>query len=101
MNQSEIMATWTKLDRCTGPAVHYPTQYDGQSELYCLREGKCTSTETTGPLDVVRCAWNGDHEIPGALDDDTPPGPDYWGTYLIWKFFEEHPRHNYRSTVGA
>ena len=97
-NQSDIVAMWRQLDGCTGPAAHYPTKYDGQSELYCLREGSCSAGSAgVGPLDVVRCAWSGDHEIPGALDDDTPIGPDYWGTYLIWKFFQDHPRQHYRQ----
>ena len=96
------MAVWGKLNRCSGASAHYPTHYDGQSGMYCLREGACGGGGAAAePLDVVRCAWAGDHEIPGALDDDTPDGPDFWGTKLIWQFFAEHPRRHQHNVTAA
>merc|ERR1712166_1725892 len=40
---------WKKANGCTGPISHYPTNYDGQSQLSCVSEGDCSGG------DVVRC----------------------------------------------
>jgi len=46
---------WMKSNDCYGPESHYPTEWDGQDELYCVSVGNCPGG------DVVKCSWNGGH----------------------------------------
>jgi hypothetical protein len=52
-----ILESIARVNNCTfGPAVHWPTSYDGKGEWYCSEPfGTC------GRYPVVRCTWNGKH----------------------------------------
>ena len=44
---------WKKANGCKEKASHWPTQWDGTRDFYCVSE--CADD------DVVRCSWNGGH----------------------------------------
>ena len=46
---------WKKANGCSGASSHYPTQFDGQSDFWCVQEGDCPGG------DVIRCSWKGGH----------------------------------------
>jgi len=46
---------WKKANGCTGAPRHWPTQWDGHKDFYCLQEGDCPGG------DVIRCSWDGGH----------------------------------------
>eukprot|EP00440_Ansanella_granifera_P039911 gb/GFBE01043287.1/.p1 GENE.gb/GFBE01043287.1/~~gb/GFBE01043287.1/.p1 ORF type:complete len:577 (+),score=93.70 gb/GFBE01043287.1/:1-1731(+) len=46
---------WKASNGCKGPDAHYPTEWDGQDQLYCVSVGNCPGG------DVVRCSWHGGH----------------------------------------
>lgn len=47
--------TLSQANGCTGAPRHWPTQWDGRKDFYCLQEGDCPGG------DVIRCSWDGGH----------------------------------------
>jgi hypothetical protein len=98
---------------------HFPTSFDHQSGLWCVRQGRCP-----GGVSVVRCAWQG---APGVsnlcgpfwlrfayvtlfLSSRNIEGGNAWtgghGMYpslaqLTWEFLAAHPRRSVAQTRGA
>ena len=52
-NGGEYSDGWKAANECEGPAAHWPTQWDGEDDFYCISE----CPEET----VVRCMWDGGH----------------------------------------
>ncbi len=46
---------WKKANGCSGATYHYPTEFDGQNDFWCVAEGECAGG------DVIRCSWRGGH----------------------------------------
>ena len=44
---------WKAANGCEGPGAHWPTQWDGEDDFWCIAE--CAEAS------VVRCMWDGGH----------------------------------------
>merc|ERR1711871_744009 len=55
----QVMGVWGEVNRCSGPPLHYPTEFDGDLEFWCWSsQGNCELAPT------VRCAHRGGHTWP-------------------------------------
>ena len=46
---------WKHANGCSGPSRHWPTEWDGLRDFWCIEEGDCAGGG------IVRCMWKGGH----------------------------------------
>jgi polyhydroxybutyrate depolymerase len=54
----DVMSVWGQVNSCSGPAFHYATPFDGDTDFWCW------SSEGTCERETVRCAFRGGHTWP-------------------------------------
>ena len=83
------MGAWRAANGCDGAPAQWPTRFDGDVGLYCVREGSCAAGGDAG---LVHCSWGGAHHVPGAADDptNTAQTPRFCGMRLMWDFLKVH-----------
>eukprot|EP00039_Didymoeca_costata_P019040 m.335996 g.335996 ORF g.335996 m.335996 type:complete len:387 (-) comp17730_c0_seq1:1385-2545(-) len=80
---ADVMKAWATKNGCSGAKEHYPTEFDGDTDLYCWSPyGACPEAP------VIQCTHSLGHTWPFI---NTTIGRSH-AALLAWNFFAKNPR---------
>jgi polyhydroxybutyrate depolymerase len=85
----DVLGTWAAAQSCDGATTPFETTRDGVADLACLQHDNCRAG-----AEVVHCTWDGAHDWPQTAGRA-------FGNQIIWEFFSNHSRSDFRANEAG